>query len=273
MGYNKHSRRSNIEETINNYAHYTNKLDELINKTTNSVMENLELLSYKLEPIPIIRLEDILHDVALIFTSTKKSEYKDFEELQNYFKSSLQHIKSNIQSQKNKNVSIIFPITFKINTRQLKGKEADYFAIFISAFIQATYDELGLQYFEFEEINANFFGALLQAKENKKIWIEAKKIIGHNTLCFANHIYLTVSELNGHHTLYVAQNSTLNAVTLKGDNAFCYARDCTANIEKYKGENFGIGMKYCQITSTNKKILKKIEKQAEKETNTFETKS
>ncbi|MBI4448199.1 hypothetical protein HY643_04405, partial [Candidatus Woesearchaeota archaeon] len=118
----------------------------------------------------------------------------------------------------------------------------------LSALIQTSYQQ-GFNDFEFEEVNAHFFGTLLEGKEEDKIRIKAKKIGGHSPLCLAKNCFLTAKIIESFWLL---------------DNA----QDCVAEITHYQGSFFGMEMKNCKIYSPNQETLNKMREQIRGATNT-----
>ncbi|MBI4447340.1 hypothetical protein HY643_00015, partial [Candidatus Woesearchaeota archaeon] len=114
-----------------------------------------------------------------------------------------------------------------------KNQAEEYYPLqkgtFISALIQTSYNQ-GFNDFEFEEVNAYYFGAFLKGKTKNRIRIKAEKITGNFTLSYAENCSLTAKEIKGGMALQVAEN-------------------CIAEITQYKGPVFGWLMTNCKISS------------------------
>ncbi|MBI4448191.1 hypothetical protein HY643_04365 [Candidatus Woesearchaeota archaeon] len=100
--------------------------------------------------------------------------------------------------------------------------ESRYFEIFLSALIQASYNQ-GNNNFVFENVDTNFFAELLMGKKEDPIKIEAQAI--------------------------------------SGNNAFRRAQNCTLEIASYTGLRFGHMMGNCQICTYDKGDLDRIRRQ------------
>ncbi|MBI4448321.1 hypothetical protein HY643_05045 [Candidatus Woesearchaeota archaeon] len=112
------------------------------------------------------------------------------------------------------------------------------FGAFLSALIQTSYNQ-GNNDFEFEKINADFFGKFLEGKEDNLIRIKAETINGRDMLYSAKNCFLTVKNLNGRRTLWEAEG-------------------CVAEIINYRDENLGWYMKNCTVYLSNQEVLDKV---------------
>ncbi|MBI4448249.1 hypothetical protein HY643_04670 [Candidatus Woesearchaeota archaeon] len=105
----------------------------------------------------------------------------------------------------------------KINENIKKGTQEK--GLFLSALIQTSYNQ-GNNYFEFETINADCFGAFLEGKKGNKLTLKIKKLLQGQSFVCAKHCRIEISII----------------------------KDLTS---------FGWGMRDCQVYFPNKKPIRK----------------
>ncbi|MBI4448073.1 hypothetical protein HY643_03775 [Candidatus Woesearchaeota archaeon] len=163
---------------------------------------------------------------------------------------------------------IITKFCATVNTEKFERVQKSDFGVFLSALIQTSYSQ-GNNGFQFEEINANCFGAFLEGKKGDEIRIKADKINGNETLWFAKYCDLMVEEVKGNYALERAENCSLTVKDLNGNYTLWEAEDCVAEIIWYHGYNFGFGMEDCIIYSPNPKTFLRLGKSFPPKSNSF----
>lgn len=186
------------------------------------------------------RLDDLIFKLVEYFeqnSPTKRICWSEtFEDYKQYLQS------YTITSEMVSKINLVLPKT-KNTTHYLIHKGS-----FLSALIQTSYNQ-GNNGFEFEKVNAHFFGAYLKGSENNPIKIKAKAINGWGNLRKANYC-------------------SLEAETINGNSAFEGAKGCVAEIANYKGRYFG-WMSGCKVYSPNLETCQILSKQANGKDNHF----
>ncbi|MBI4447743.1 hypothetical protein HY643_02080 [Candidatus Woesearchaeota archaeon] len=177
--------------------------------------------------------ESVVDELLAYFYSTKKDCCKTPGDLRDYFEESQKFL----QTYRLKK-GLISRFNDRIDIQQIIGTEKNDLGIFLSALMQASYQQ-GSNNFKLKEVNANSFGGCLHGEEGNKINIHAQTINGNYALVFSRDCYLKVGSLNG-------------------DCSLVFASGCIANIKLYRGQSFGAFMMGCEVYSPNKKTLKKM---------------
>ncbi|MBI4448272.1 hypothetical protein HY643_04790 [Candidatus Woesearchaeota archaeon] len=221
------------------------------------------------------------------FFNTKSLPNSEYEGLRNYFFEAQTFFLNKYEL----NPELIAQFKNAINTDKLRHSEKQALGSFLSAMMQTSYNQ-GNNDFYFEEVDAQFFCAFLQGRQNNKIRVQAKQVNSHHLLYQAENCSSKIQTVIGNNNLWLAKNCSLESQTIIGSDSLAHAencsltteslngwyslqeaKNCTANIGTYKGSWFGLRMKDCKIYSPNPKVLKRLRKQSSLKTNSFELKN
>ncbi|MBI4448144.1 hypothetical protein HY643_04130 [Candidatus Woesearchaeota archaeon] len=152
--------------------------------------------------------------------------------------------------------------------------------LFLSALIQTSYNQ-GFNGFEFEEINAECFGAFLEGREDNKIRIKIEKIEGSWNFVKATAFSASIQTLKGSGNFQYSKNFSTQIGMLKGGTdflgatsisatinqleanyGFYYAKKSIIKINNYQGNNFGYEMENCKVYSPNETVIKQIKEES-----------
>ncbi len=117
--------------------------------------------------------------------------------------------------------------------------------LYLSALIQSGFNS-GFNKFIFDEIIASGFGSFLKGKLNKPVILEVNYLKGNWNFWGSENCIIKIGKLEGNWNLRDAKNLIIE---LEEYNGCCF---------------FGYCLKDCIIRSSSKKLLERLEKQAQK---------
>ncbi|MBI4447466.1 hypothetical protein HY643_00650 [Candidatus Woesearchaeota archaeon] len=118
----------------------------------------------------------------------------------------------------------------KFDAEELIEVKRRCLGVFISSLIQVSYNQ-GFNDFEFEQVDADYFGAFLKGKKDNPIRIKAKKVWGDELLHGAKYCSLIAKELNTIYTLQDAVSCSLQTEYFISSEYLGYCcKDCVIKI-------------------------------------------
>ncbi|MBI4448329.1 hypothetical protein HY643_05085 [Candidatus Woesearchaeota archaeon] len=198
--------------------------------------------------------ESVVGELLIFFKKNKYKEWKNWDECKEYF---------NNASTSNflKSFQISPKRIRKFNEKaKIKGNYQESFGLYLSALIQASYNQ-GFNDFEFKEIVADCFGAYLKGKEGSPIKIQIETLNGKANFAYAQNFFAQITNLNGDNNFKWAEDFSAKIRSIKGYANVRVVKNSIVEIGDNPGKNFGGYMKNCTIYSPNQQVLESIKEQ------------